>query len=156
MKTKLVSRSIALSIFLASQGFATPTFTPVTVTPLNGMESVPSERSCFSSGWSRLTNSNCSGKKKWFVDVPVGRIDKWYGARVPADGGAQGLDCWFTFNSADGTYGWASVDGLGGPVTWTLTFDDIYVDGGYGGVVMLECDLSQGATIAGVHYWWYD
>lgn len=123
------------------------------VTPLGGMEWVPSERTCFTNSWTRLTNANCNGYRKWLFDAPIDTSNNYHTVSFYGRGdGSTVVKCWAVSNNNAGTSGW-TVYGDRASTTWgalSMAAASVWVPSG--GNLHADCDLPRTGGVSAFHY----
>ncbi|WP_437670355.1 hypothetical protein [Sorangium sp. So ce131] len=122
-------------------------------TPLNGKPWVASEDTCFSSGWNQLTNSSCSGYRKWLVDAPIDNSNEFHDFSVAGRGtGSTVVKCWAVSNTSDGLSGW-SVYADRASTSWgwlNESAPSIWVP--EAGTLHFDCDIPQTGGVSAFHW----
>lgn len=123
------------------------------VTPLDGMEWVPAERTCFFNGWNQLTNANCNGYRKWLFDAPIDNSNNYHTVAFYGRGdGSTVVKCWALGTNNTGTSGW-SVYGDRASTTWgalSMASGSVWVPSG--GNLHADCDLPRNGGVSAFHY----
>ncbi|WP_437309305.1 hypothetical protein [Sorangium sp. So ce388] len=123
------------------------------VTPLNGKPWIPNEDTCFSSGWNQLTNSSCSGYRKWLVDAVLDNSNNYHDFNVAGRGtGTTVVKCWAVSNTSDGLSGW-SVYADRASTSWgwlNKAAATIWVPSA--GAMHFDCDIPQTGGVSAFHW----
>jgi hypothetical protein len=145
-----------LGAAVLSTGFMALTASPVSargVTPLSGMEWVPSERTCFFNSWNQLTNANCSGYRKWLFDAPIDNSNNYHSVAFYGRGdGSTVVKCWAVGTNNTGTSGWSAY-GDRASTTWaalSMASTSVWVPSG--GNLHADCDLPYTGGVSAFHY----
>jgi hypothetical protein len=121
--------------------------------PLNGMEYIASERTCFSYAWNMLTQSCTGNPRGWTIDATVDTGDNYHYVQLWGRGnGTAKVQCTAQSSTANGATGWAASMERTSATWGQMTPTNLTVWVPSQGVLRADCSIPQNGGVSAFHY----